>query len=153
MHYIFNPVYAGADSFSQDMVNEASEVDFDTLSKELDSAKYKLMEMPFNEKTYRFIGDLNFHQALYIKDVMTGFDVGNLLLSKVSDSISIVSFGFDDGADVERLDSTIKMITKKSGLIWPDHIPEDIECLAAIREALVSKGLARVESLSELIKD
>jgi len=153
MHYIFNPVYAGSDSFGQEIVNEASEGDFDTFSRQLDEVKYRLMELPFNEKTYRLIGDLNFHQALYTKDVMSGFDCGDLLLTRVSDSISIVSLGFDDATNADKIGVTIKMITKKKGVIWPSHIPDDINSLKLIKEALVESGLANVEDVDSLLKD
>lgn len=153
MHYIFNPVYAGVDTFTSELMTTVSTEDFDTFSDELDSVKYRLMELPFNEVTYRLIGDLNLHQAVYSRDAMTIFKVGDFLLTRVSDTISLVSFGFDDNSTAEKMSSTIKMITKKQGIVWPSHIPDDIASLVVIKDALVSQELAKVEDLSGLLKD
>lgn len=153
MHYIFNPVYAGADTLSTELMSTGSSEDFDTFSSELDNMKYRLMELPFNEATYRLIGDLNLHQSIYSKDVITPFCVGSFLLTRVSDTISLVSFGFDENTTGENLITTIKMITKKQGVVWPKHIPDDMSSLVNIKDALVSESLAKVEDLSCLLKD
>ena len=143
MNYIFNPVYTGADSFSTEIEFEQPE-SFKLFSDELDSAKYKLMELPFNSEIYRFIGDLNYHQQLYLKDITSGFDTGNFHLSRVNDDFSVLSFGYDESVAVEKMASTIKMITKKVGVTWPSHIPESIPELTRIKDELANMELANL---------
>jgi hypothetical protein len=150
MHYIFNPVYAGKDDFDAGIEDDVSPSDVELFSDELASSKFRLMELPFNEAIYRAIGNLNFHQQIYLKDIVSKFDSGKFLLMRVDDDVSVVCFGFDDDFDADSLFNMVKMITKKQGVIWPDCITEDFPVLAEIRDILVEKEMAVVKSLAEL---
>ena len=103
MHYIFNPVYAGKDDFDAGIEDDVSPSDVELFSDELASSKFRLMELPFNEAIYRAIGNLNFHQQIYLKDIVSKFDSGKFLLMRVDDDVSVVCFGFDDDFDADSL--------------------------------------------------
>tara|TARA_R110001583_G_scaffold4718_1_gene26859 strand:+ start:20405 stop:20863 length:459 start_codon:yes stop_codon:yes gene_type:complete len=152
MNYIFNPVYTGKDEFDVDVESDIPASDVELFSDELASSRFRLMELPFNESIYRAIGNLNFHQKIYLKDIVTKFESGKFLLFRVNDNISVVSFGFglDENVDSESLFNTIKMITKKNGVIWPDCITGDFPVLTKIRDVLLDKEMATVKNLGEL---
>lgn len=149
MYYIFNPVYTGKDEFDVD-VEGVTPSEVGLFSDELASSKFRLMELSFNESIYRAIGNLNFHQQIYLKDVVTKFESGKFLLFRVNDNISVVSFGFGDEVDADSLCNTIKMITKKKGVVWPDCITDDFPVLTEIRKILEDKEMAVVKNLGEL---